>query len=112
MNNINNSNNLDDDDDLYTIVEPIESYQSSSTNCGVSTIISSRQIRPFKQLDMLLTPCSHNSSFSLCNTIMLPYITSEESIECNSKRENNMSSTNEVSNSNAKSELVHSETLK
>ena len=115
MNNNNNTNNNnldDDDDDLYTIVEPIESYQSSSTNCGVSTIISSRQIRPFKQLDMLLTPCSHNSSFSLCNTIMLPYITSEESIECNSKRENNMSSTNEVSNTNAKSELVHSETLK
>ena len=114
MNNNNNSdsNNLDDDDDLYTIVEPIESYQSSSTNCGVSTIISSRQIRPLKQLDMLLTPCSHNSSFSLCNTIMLPCITTEESIDCYSKRENNISSTNEVSNTNGKSELVHSETLK
>ena len=111
MNSNNNGNNLDDDD-LYTIVEPIESYQSSSTNCGVSTIISSRQIRPLKQLDMLLTPCSHNSSFSLCNTIMLPYITTEESIECNSKRENNISSTNEVSNTNAKSELVHCGTLK
>ena len=114
MNNNNNTNNnsLDDDDDLYTIVEPIESYQSSSTNCGVSTIISSRQIRPLKQLDMLLTPCSHNSSFSLCNTIMQPFITTEESIECNSKRENNVSSTNDASNTNAKSELVHSETLK
>ena len=115
MNNNNNSNdnNLDDDDDdLYTIVEPIESYQSSSTNCGVRTIISSRQIRPLKQLDMLLTPCSHNSSFSLCNTIMLPYITTEESIESTSKQENNISSTNEVSNTNAKSELVHAETLK
>ena len=114
MNNNNSNNNSlnDDDDGLYTIVEPIESYQSSSTNCGVSTIISSRQIRPLKQLDMLLTPCSHNSSFSLCNTIMLPYITTEESIECNSKRDNNISSTNEVSNTNTKSELVHSETLK
>jgi len=114
MNNNNNTknNSLDDDDDLYTIVEPIESYQSSSTNCGVSTIISSRQIRPLKQIDMLLTPCSHNSSFSLCNTIMLPYITTEESIESNSKRENNVSSTNDASNTNAKSELVHSETLK
>ena len=114
MNNKNNTNNnsLDDEDDLYTIVEPIESYQSSSTNCGVSTIISSRQIRPLKQLDMLLTPCSHNSSFSLCNTIMLPFITTEESIECNSKRDNNVSSTIEASNTNAKSELVHSETLK
>ena len=112
MNDNNNRNNLDDDDDLYTIVEPIESYQSSSTNCGVSTIISSRQIRPLKQLDMIFTPCSHNSSFSLCNTIMLPYITTEESVECDSKRENNINSTNEVSNTNAKSELIHCETLK
>ena len=88
---MNNKQEDGDDDDLYTTVEPVISYYSSSSNCGVSTLFSSRQKRPFKQLNMLFTPTSsscHNS-FSLCNTIMLPYITTEESIQSNDSKNNN-----------------------
>ena len=88
---MNNKQEDGDDDDLYTTVEPVISYYSSSSNCGVSTFFSSRQKRPFKQLDMLFTPTSSSSynSFSLCNTIMLPIITTEESIQTNDSKNNN-----------------------
>ena len=80
---MNNNNQDNDENDIYTSVEPVISYCSSSINCGVSTILSSREIRPSKKLDMLFTPISSisNNSFSLCNTIMLPYIINEESID-------------------------------
>ena len=65
------------------------SYCSSSSNCGVSTIISARQTRPSKKLDISFTPSVTESSFSLCNTIMLPYITTEDSIETNKDNYNN-----------------------
>ena len=72
-----------DDDDCYTIVEPSILYYSSSSNRGVGTLISSRQKREIKVEDSFSIPFSSNNSFSLCNTIMLPYITTEESIENN-----------------------------
>ena len=82
-----NNKQENDDDDLYTIVEPVISYCSSSFNFGVSTIFSSRQKRPNKILDISFTPSCSDNSFSFCNTIMLPYITTEESIGNN--EENN-----------------------
>ena len=82
---MNNSNRDEDENDLYTSIEPEITYcSSSSINCGVSTILSSRQVRPRKKLDMLFTPISSPScdnSFSFCNTIILSYITNEESMD-------------------------------
>ena len=72
-----------DDNDCYTIVEPSILYYSSSSNRGVGTLISSRQKSAIKIEDSFFIPFSSNNSFSLCNTIMLPYITTEESIENN-----------------------------
>ena len=70
-----------DDNDCYTMVEPSISYYSSSSNRGVGTLISSRQKRTIKLEDSFFAPSSSNNSFSLYNTIMLPTITTEESIE-------------------------------
>ena len=70
-----------DDDDLDTIVEPQITYYSCSSTRGVSTLLSSRQKNPIKMRDLSFTQISPDSSFSLCNTIMLPTITNEESIE-------------------------------
>ena len=99
----------DDDDEEFYTVEPSISYQSSSINCGVSTIFSSRERKPFKKLSMLITPnSSHNSSFSLCNTIMLPYITTASSIysDDNNKDINNLSKTN-IKNNNTNSNNIN-----
>ena len=90
------NNQENDDDELYTIVEPVISYCSSSSNCGVSTIISARQTRPSKKLDISFTPSVTESSFSLCNTIMLPYITTEESIETNKDNYYNYKDKNQI----------------
>ena len=76
------------DDDCYTIVEPSISYYSSSSNRGVGTLISSRQKRAIKVEDSFFMTFSSNNSFSLYNTIMLPYITTEESIENNKNKDN------------------------
>ena len=82
---MNNNKQDDSEDDLYTTIEPEITYCSSSSNCGVGTILSSRQIRPSKNLDMLFSSISSSSynNFSIRNTIMLPSITTEESIDTN-----------------------------
>jgi len=55
--------------------EPRISYYSSSLNLGVASIFSDRSSKPYKQLNISVTPT--HSNFSLYNTIMLPFITTE-----------------------------------
>jgi len=69
--------------------EPIISYYSSSLNLGVGAMFSSRNPKSFKYTHFSFTPStSNNNKFSLCNTIMIPYITNEIS----TKEENKIKS--------------------
>jgi hypothetical protein len=63
--------------------EPRISYYSSSLNLGVASIFSQRNSKPYKEFNILFTPSnsSNNNQFSLCNTIMLPFITTEISLD-------------------------------
>ena len=63
--------------------EPRIYYYSSSLNLGVASIFSQRNSKPYKEFTISFTPTnsSNNNKFSLCNTIMLPFITSELSLE-------------------------------
>lgn len=90
-----NSKYEDGDDNLDTIVEPIITYYSCSSTRGVRSLLSSRQKNPIKMRDLSFAQVSSDNSFSLCNTIMLPNITAEESIEIknndtNKEREKNL----------------------
>ena len=63
--------------------EPRIYYYSSSLNLGVASIFSERNSKLIKEYNISFTPTnsSNNNKFSLCNTIMLPFITSELSLE-------------------------------
>ena len=67
--------------------EPIVSYCTSSLNQGVRSFFSSRNSKSFKHAHISFTPSNSNTNiFSLCNTIMLPFIDNETI----SQEENNM----------------------
>ena len=70
------------DDDSYSNEEPSISYYSSSVNCGVSTLLTSRERNPIKNKnkDIFLSSFSSNNSFCLYNTIMLPLITNDKAL--------------------------------
>ena len=82
-------NNIIEEDDLFTIVEPPISYYSSSINGGVTAIFSKNEIKSYKRVSKLFMPVSPKNNFSLCNTIMLPFIIKQESID-NDNINNNM----------------------
>ena len=43
-------NDVIEEDDLFTIVEPPISYYSSSINCGVTAIFSKNEIKSYKRV--------------------------------------------------------------
>ena len=60
------------------IEEPIELYCSSSLNQGVRSTFSTRKAKSFKHNNFLFTPTNaNNNKFSLCNTIMLPFVVND-----------------------------------
>ena len=60
------------------VEEPLVSYCTSSLNQGVCAIFSNRKSKSFRHTHFSFTPTNtNNNKFSLCNTIMLPFITNE-----------------------------------
>ena len=73
-------NNKIEEDDLFT-VEPQISYYSSSLNCGVTAIFSKNDKKAYKKISKLFGPISPKNAFSLCNTIMIPFIINKNEVE-------------------------------
>ncbi len=74
-------NNKLEADDLLTCVEPVISYYSTSSNLGVTAIYSKKDIKPYNlKYNSLFTEFSPKNNFSVCNTIMIPFITNESGI--------------------------------
>jgi hypothetical protein len=74
-------NNKLEGDDLLTCVEPVISYYSTSSNLGVTAIYSKNNIKPYNlKYNSLFTEFSPKNNFSVCNTIMIPFITNESGI--------------------------------
>ena len=83
-------NNKIEEDDLFTNVEPVISYYSSSSNLGVTAIYSNQEIKPYnKKYNSLFTPYSPKNNFSLCNTVMIPSIINKNEIEYDNNYYNN-----------------------
>ena len=69
---------ISENDNSSICEEPKIYYYSTSSNYGVKAIFSDRNIKSIKKYNLSLTPTSfNNNNFSLCNTIMLPTITTE-----------------------------------
>ena len=81
-------NNKIEEDDLFT-VEPQISYYSSSLNCGVTAIYSKNDKKTYKKTSKLFGPISPKNAFSLCNTIMIPFIINKSSVETDIINNNN-----------------------
>ena len=81
--------------------EPRISYYSSSLNLGVASIFSQRNSKPYKEFTISFTPTnsSNNNKFSLCNTIMLPFITTEVSLDEDKNNNYKNNSRNQKNNS-------------
>ena len=105
-------NNNQEDKDIFTVVEPTEIYQSSSSNCGVSTLLSHSQKKPLKKISIMITPNCRNGSFSFCNTIMLPYVSTEEDIKTERKNENNNNNVNKNIIEDYKKKIFYTEVNK
>ena len=73
----------ENDKNISFCEEPRISYYSSSLNLGVASIFSERNSRSYQEFNFTFTPTnsSNNNKFSLCNTIMLPSITTELSLD-------------------------------
>ena len=84
-------NNIKEQDELFSSVEPPVSYYSSSENCGVTAIFSNKEIKSFRKMNSLFTPVSPKNNFSLCNTIMWPFIINEKTIELDNNKNINKS---------------------
>ena len=70
---------IENEKNISFIEEPIELYCSSSLNQGVRSIFSTRKSKSFKHNHFSFTPSNSNSNkFSLCNTIMLPFVVTNE----------------------------------
>ena len=74
-------NNKIEQDEIFTSVEPPISYYSSSSNNGVKAICSNREIQSYHKINQLFDHFSPNNNFSLCNTIMAPFILTEKIME-------------------------------
>ena len=81
-------NNIKEQDELFSSVEPPVSYYSSSLNCGVTAIFSNKEIKSLRKMNSLFTPVSPKNNFSLCNTIMWPFIINEKAIESDNYNKN------------------------
>jgi hypothetical protein len=82
-------NNIKEEDELFTCVEPVVSYYSSSSNIGVTEIHSKNEIKPYNmKFNSLFTTVSPKNNFSLCNTVMIPYITNRNGVEYNNNSYN------------------------
>ena len=84
-------NNKIEEDEIFTNEEPQISYYSSSLNCGVTAIFSKKEIKSYKKTSKLFGPVSPKNNFSLCNTIMLPFIINKELIESDNNKKINHS---------------------
>ena len=90
------------DEDSYSNEEPSISYYSSSVNCGVSTLLTSRQRNPIKNenKDIFLSSFSSNNSFCLYNTIMLPLITNDKELTNSNNSNKSIDATKENDKNN------------
>ena len=90
---------LEENDDSSVCEEPKIYYYSSNTNYGVKSYFSERKKKALNKYSLSFSPTSlHNSNrFSLCNTIMMPSITTEGSLDF---EKNNDNSNNKLSNTN------------
>ena len=92
---------LDIENDNNSICEePQIYYYSTSSNCGVGAMFSERNLKTYKPYTMDITPFpdTNNNHFSLYNTIMLPHIMKESSLD--SKQEISYSNNNNNNNNN------------
>ena len=74
-------NNIIEEDEQFINIEPQISYYSSSLNCGVTAICSKNDKKQNRKISKLFSPVSPKNNFSLCNTIMLPFIINKDGIE-------------------------------
>ena len=74
-------NNIIGADDTFINIEPQISYYSSSLNSGVIAICSKNQKKQSRIISRLFSPVSPKNNFSLCNTIMLPFVIGKDGIE-------------------------------
>ena len=81
--------------------EPEIYYYSPSSNIGVGSIFSERLNKPYKDIHKFAS-CSENNHLSLYNTIMLPFITTEETFDLDQNNNNkiNINILNENNNNN------------
>ena len=70
-----------DEHDPFTVVEPQISYYSSLLNCGVTAIFHNNPLKSYKKVSSLFGPVSPKNNFSLCNTVMWPFIINKGEIE-------------------------------
>ena len=92
---------LDIENDNNSICEePQIYYYSTSSNFGVGAMFSERNLKTYKPYTMDITPFpdTNNNHFSLYNTIMLPHIMKESSLD--SKQEISYSNNNNNNNNN------------
>ena len=84
-------NNIKENDEIFTNIEPQISYYSSTFNRGVTAIFKKREKKNnYKKINELYIPFSPKNNFSLCNTVMIPFIINENLLE----NENNITTTN------------------
>ena len=90
---------MEDDDDQSTCIEPVISYCSPSTNRGVKEI-SNKKINLIKNTN---NDFSYYNTYrtSLNNTIMLPFISSDGSIQTENSNKNIIKQPNQISKENS-----------
>ena len=74
-------NNIFSENEQFINIEPQISYYSSSMNSGVMAKCSKNDKKQNKIISNLFSPVSPKNNFSLCNTIMIPFIINKEGIE-------------------------------
>ena len=74
-------NNIIEEDEQFANIEPLISYYSSSLNSGVTAICSKNEKKQNRKISRLFSPVSPKNNFSLCNTIMQPFIVGKDGIE-------------------------------
>jgi hypothetical protein len=83
-------NNIKEHDEIFTNIEPQISYYSTTFNRGVTAIFPKKEKKVYKKINELYIPFSPKNNFSLCNTVMIPFIINENLLE----NENNITTTN------------------
>jgi CTD small phosphatase-like protein 2 len=83
-------NNIKEHDEAFTNIEPQISYYSTTFNRGVTAIFPKKEKKVYKKINELYIPFSPKNNFSLCNTVMIPFIINENLLE----NENNITTTN------------------